>query len=176
MNGRLEAPSGGEKRGDSTPRQDPNVAAGGARPSDREPLSAEGAFGRVLAEAEARCGSPEGAAAVWGDGKTLPMILEALRRPASGSLYTQWAQSAELRCAARAASALLQAAGGRPDAVQLQRAVAAAAQASLAVNADAGAAVAGCLHAAELGAAGMSSLALGYFLYSPTCVLSLQGE
>jgi hypothetical protein len=57
--------------------------------------------------------------------------MEALRRPSSGSAYTAWAGSLELRCAARAGAALLRhARGARPEACgPLQSALAAAAQA-----------------------------------------------
>jgi hypothetical protein len=57
--------------------------------------------------------------------------MEALRRPSSGSAYTAWAGSLELRCAARAGAALLRhARGARPEACgALQSALAAAAQA-----------------------------------------------
>lgn len=46
-------------------------------------------FGRLLADAEARaCAGPDGAAAVWGEPRTLAAVLEGLRRPSSGSAYT----------------------------------------------------------------------------------------
>lgn len=95
------------------------------------PPAKETVIGRALAAAEARTAAgAAGAAAVLSDAKALAAIMEALRRPASGSAYTAWACSLELRCAGRAAAALLRhAPSARPEAgAALQSALAAAAQ------------------------------------------------
>lgn len=63
--------------------------------------SGESVFGRLLAEAEAQVRTAEGAAALWEDKARLTAVLELLKRPASGSAYTQWASSSVLRRAAR---------------------------------------------------------------------------
>ena len=72
---------------------------------------------------------------MWGETRTLAAVLEGLRRPSSGSAYTAWAASAELRAAARVAAALLRHAGApaappgrREAAAPLLRAAIAAAQ------------------------------------------------
>ena len=81
-------------------------------------------------DAEARASTgPEGAAGVWADKRTLAAVLEGLKRPSSGSAYTAWASSGELRQAARVAARLLRFSAARPEAAaDLQRAIAAAAQ------------------------------------------------
>ena len=49
----------------------------------------EGLLQHALAGAEARCASPASAALLWQDARAMAMIAEALKRPASGSAYTQ---------------------------------------------------------------------------------------
>lgn len=87
-------------------------------------------FTRILLDSEARASAgPEGAAGVWADKRTLAAVMEGLKRPSSGSAYTAWAGSAELRQAARVAARLLRFSAARPEAAaDLQRATAAAAQ------------------------------------------------
>ena len=56
---------------------------------------------RLLAEAEDTCSTKQGADRLWQDKARLAAVLEMLKRPASGSAYTQWAASNELRKAAK---------------------------------------------------------------------------
>lgn len=58
-------------------------------------------FVRLLSEAEETCSTAEGAERLWQDKPRLAAVLEMLKRPASGSAYTQWAVSNELRKAAK---------------------------------------------------------------------------
>lgn len=58
-------------------------------------------FVRLLAEAEDACSTKQGAENLWQDKPRLAAVLEMLKRPASGSAYTQWAASNELRKAAK---------------------------------------------------------------------------
>ena len=111
-------------------------------------------LGRMLANAEAQASTAEGAGSLLGDSKALATILEALRRPASGSLYTQWAGSSELKRAARAGARLLQHCSHRKEAAGLQRAIIAAAHAALPIQPETTAAVADALSQAEREAAG----------------------
>jgi hypothetical protein len=85
---------------------------------------------RILSDAEARASmGPQGAAGVWADRPTLSAVLDGLKRPSSGSAYTAWASSSELRQAARVAAQLLSFSPARSDAAQpLQLAAVAAAQ------------------------------------------------
>ncbi|BDA40985.1 probable serine/threonine-protein kinase 36 [Coccomyxa sp. Obi] len=108
-------------------------------------------FTRILVDAEARASmGPEGAAGVWADKRTLAAVLEGLKRPSSGSAYTAWAGSTELRQAARVAARLLRFSAARPEAAaDLQRATAAAAQAALPVSPDTTTAIVSSLHGAE---------------------------
>lgn len=61
-------------------------------------------FVRMLAEAEAKASTPGGAALLWEDKAQVAAVSEMLKRPASGSAYTQWAASNELRMAAKVQS------------------------------------------------------------------------
>ena len=101
----------------------PNVQ--GPKPGEQGSI-----YTRILVDAEARASAgPEGAAGVWADKRTLAAVVEGLKRPSSGSAYTAWAGSAELRQAARVAARLLRFSAARPEAAaDLQRATAAAAQ------------------------------------------------
>ena len=56
---------------------------------------------RLLSDAEEACSKAEGAERLWQDKARLAAVLEMLKRPASGSAYTQWAASNELRKAAK---------------------------------------------------------------------------
>ncbi len=56
---------------------------------------------RLLSNAEEACSTAEGAERLWQDKARLAAVLEMLKRPASGSAYTQWAASNELRKAAK---------------------------------------------------------------------------
>ncbi|DBB07857.1 TPA: hypothetical protein ACH3X3_009258 [Trebouxia sp. C0006] len=133
-------------------------------PSSREDASAganvsprDSPFVRLLSDAEEACSTAEGAERLWQDKARLAAVLEMLKRPASGSAYTQWAASNELRNAAKVACQLLQYSQGRAEqGSQVMRALAAAAQAALAVNATTTAAVAEALVAAEGSAAAAS--------------------
>ncbi|KAA6424273.1 MAG: kinase domain containing [Trebouxia sp. A1-2] len=114
-------------------------------------------FVRLLSDAEEAGSTAEGAERLWQDKARLAAVLEMLKRPASGSAYTQWAASNELRKAAKVACQLLQHSQGRAEqGSQVMRALAAAAQAALAVNATTTAAVAEALVAAENSAAAAS--------------------
>lgn len=90
-------------------------------------------LGRILSDAEARASmGPQGAAGVWADKATLSAVLDGLKRPSSGSAYTAWARSTELRQAARVAASLLRYPSLPSDAaLPLQRAAVAAAQVCL---------------------------------------------
>ena len=115
-------------------------------------------LGRMLANTEAQASTAEGAGTLLGDPKALATILEALRRPASGSLYTQWASSSELKRAARAGARLLQHCSHRKEAAGVQRAIIAAAHAALPIQPETTAAVADALSQAERDAAGELSM------------------
>lgn len=56
---------------------------------------------RLLSEAEESCSTAGGAERLWQDKTRLPALLDMLKRPATGSAYTQWAASSELRKAAK---------------------------------------------------------------------------
>lgn len=56
---------------------------------------------RLLSDAEEAGSTAEGAERLWQDKARLAAVLEMLKRPASGSAYTQWAASNELRKAAK---------------------------------------------------------------------------
>ena len=58
-------------------------------------------FVRLLSDAEEACSTAAGADRLWQDKARLAAVLEMLKRPASGSAYTQWAASNELRKAAK---------------------------------------------------------------------------
>lgn len=58
-------------------------------------------FVRLLSDAEEACSTAQGAEQLWQDKARLAAVLEMLKRPASGSAYTQWAASNELRKAAK---------------------------------------------------------------------------
>ncbi len=74
--------------------RDDGSAAAAASPRDSP-------FVRLLSEAEETCSTAEGAERLWQDKARLAAVLEMLKRPASGSAYTQWAASNELRKAAK---------------------------------------------------------------------------
>lgn len=63
---------------------------------------------RLLSDAEEACSTAHGAERLWQDKARLAAVLEMLKRPASGSAYTQWAASNELRKAAKVRQAMLQ--------------------------------------------------------------------
>lgn len=65
-------------------------------------------FVRLLSDAEEACSTAHGAERLWQDKARLAAVLEMLKRPASGSAYTQWAASNELRKAAKVRQAMLQ--------------------------------------------------------------------
>ncbi len=71
-------------------------ASAGANVSPRD-----SPFVRLLSDAEEACSTAEGAERLWQDKARLAAVLEMLKRPASGSAYTQWAASNELRKAAK---------------------------------------------------------------------------
>ncbi|KAK9831906.1 hypothetical protein WJX81_007961 [Elliptochloris bilobata] len=145
------------------------AGAGAVSPRAAKEVGFGGGFGRALAAAEARAaGGAAGAAAVLGDAKALAAILEALRRPASGSAYTAWACSLELRCAGRAAALLLRHAPlARPEAAAaLQGALAAAAQAAGVVSPETTAGILVALRSAEVSAV---ADAPGAFVAFPGC-------
>ena len=62
---------------------------------------------RILLSAEKRVQTREGAAALLADPNSLATVTDALKRPASGNLYTQWAASLELKRAVGTAARLL---------------------------------------------------------------------
>lgn len=99
-------------------------------------------------------GTRAGAEELLGDSHRLAAVLDALRRPASGSSYTRWAASNELRTAGAIAAAVLRHCGGRREAAGLTRALLAAARAALPLQPEAAAALAEVLTQAEDDAAG----------------------
>ncbi len=62
---------------------------------------------RILLSAERRVQTPEGAAAFMAEPNSLTTVTDALKRPASGNMYTQWAASLELKRAVGTGARLL---------------------------------------------------------------------
>ncbi|KAK9823151.1 hypothetical protein WJX72_000639 [[Myrmecia] bisecta] len=60
--------------------------------AEATPAPAENPFNRLLTEAEARAAGDR-ALSLWENSKMIASLLELLKRPASGSAYTQWASS-----------------------------------------------------------------------------------
>jgi len=62
---------------------------------------------RILLSAEKRVQTLEGATTFMADANSLATVTDALKRPASGNLYTQWAASLELKRAVGTGARLL---------------------------------------------------------------------
>ncbi|KAF5834695.1 hypothetical protein DUNSADRAFT_8520 [Dunaliella salina] len=100
--------------------------------------------------------SPDGAAALFADGCTMPSLLVTLKPPADAASLARWLASPALMRALNLVSALLQHCEGRSEGIALQKAAVAVAAAAARVNppaCDAVVAVIECFHAAESGMA-----------------------
>lgn len=111
-------------------------------------------LGRMLEEAESRSSTAQGAEDLLRNPKRLAAVMEALRRPASGSLYTKWASGSEVKRAGRAAANILRYCSTHTEAGVVLRSVIAAAQAALPIRPETAAALSSALECAETGAAG----------------------
>ncbi|MEW5307613.1 MAG: hypothetical protein WDW36_009992 [Sanguina aurantia] len=67
---------------------------------------------------------PDQGAALWSDGVTHPTLLAALRLPGDTASHPSWLSSPSITTALTAASSLLRYSEGRPEGLQMQRAVA----------------------------------------------------
>lgn len=113
-------------------------------------------LGRMLMNAGAGATSLEGAEALLHDNKFLTLLLDALRRPSSGTIYTQWAAGEELLIAARLGANMLKFCHPRKQSQLILRNILAAAQACLAIQPKTAAEIACALTHAESDAAGAS--------------------
>ena len=111
-------------------------------------------LGRMLTKAGARSGFQDGAEALLQDSRFLALVLDALKRPSSGTIYTQWAAGEELLIAARIGANVLKFCHARKESQLVLRNILAAAQACLAIQPKAAAEIASALCSAEEGAAG----------------------
>ncbi|KAK9813380.1 hypothetical protein WJX73_004273 [Symbiochloris irregularis] len=112
-------------------------------------------FNKVLSHAEGMVKTKEGAAALMKDNGTMAVVRDALKRPATGIAYTQWASSGELKRAAAVACQLLSHHHDSGDAssLTLQHSLVAAARAAAAVSPATTAAIVTSAEAAAAGAA-----------------------
>ena len=111
-------------------------------------------LGRMLRNAGARATSRQSAEALLCDSKFLSLVLDALRRPASGTIYTQWASGTDLLVAARVGANILKFCHTTKESGLLLRSILAAAQACLAIQPKTTASIAEALSTAECEAAG----------------------
>lgn len=117
---------------------------------DRCPLGAAS----ILSSRHSQASSEEGAWTMLRDPVLLSIVQDALKRPASGTAYTQWASSLELKLAARTATNLLQFCGQAQESESLQRSLRAAALAALTIQPESCALITELLSKAEQTLAG----------------------
>lgn len=111
-------------------------------------------LGRMLMGATARASSKDGAQALLHDNKFMNLVQDALKRPSSGAIYTQWASGEDLLIAARVGANVLKYCYDQKEGKVLLRGILAAAQACSAVQPKAAAEIAIALCNAECDAAG----------------------
>ncbi|KAK9841899.1 hypothetical protein WJX84_008698, partial [Apatococcus fuscideae] len=93
-----------ELQPESSLRRQPSAGLTRAPADDAEPAADRETFvSRLLAEAERAAQTPAGARELWSNPRTSSAVLDTLKRPASGSAYTQWAGSSDLQRAVQAA-------------------------------------------------------------------------
>ncbi|KAK9820795.1 hypothetical protein WJX74_004813 [Apatococcus lobatus] len=139
-----------ELQPESSLRRQPSAGLTRAPADDAEPAADRETFvSRLLAEAERAAQTPAGARELWSNPRTSSAVLDTLKRPASGSAYTQWAGSSDLQRAVQAAGGMLRHPQPNKTTAPLQRLVVGAAQAALAVNPPAAAAIAASVSQAE---------------------------
>ena len=112
---------------------------------------------RTLASRETQASTPEGASAITNDPTLLNIVIDALKRPASGTNYTQWVGSLELRKAVRTGAKLLQYCGETKETAGIARSIIAAAQAALPLQPETSATIANVLSQAEQDLSGKSA-------------------
>lgn len=114
-------------------------------------------YAQALTERERHASTPEGACAILKDHTLLTVVQDYLKRPASGRDYTRWASSLELRKAVRIAAKILQFCGDLEATAGLQRAIVAAASATLPIEPETSAMIATTLSQAEQALSGRNS-------------------
>ena len=108
---------------------------------------------RMLASAGSKASSKQGAEALLVDSKFLALVLDALRRPASGMIYTQWASGSDLMTAVRIGADILRWTYDSKESGTLLQSILAAAKACLAIQPKTTASIAKALADAESEAA-----------------------